>query len=215
VAAVAIALLGLVLMGVFWLLDVPVYVESGSVRHWVRAVGPAGPAAFVLLLAVAAFLPVVPNTPLFVAAGVLWGPYVGSVYSMLGLMLGSSAAFFTARWLGRRHLEWLLGGSVAARLDRFAGRAGWKTFFWARLLPATNFDWLNFIAGFTPISFRQYASATALGVTLPTVLTVVAGHALTDDIRVTLALVGAWAIALAASAAWLGSTHRPRRGRPW
>ena len=98
---------------------------------------------------------------------------------------------------------------MAHRLDDASRSFGGRLVFWARLFPATNFDWISFAAGLTAIRFRTFFVYSLLGMTPPTILSVAAGDSLTRDIRLTFLLVGIWVGGMVAGGAYLWW----RRGR--
>jgi len=183
-------------------------IDPEPFRNWVAQWGYWGPLVYILVLAASVLFAPIPNVPIFIAAGLAWGPVLGTAYSMAGMTLGSAAAFWVARRFGRRHLARLIGRKAAARLDRLAVEAGGQVIFWARMLPVVNFDLISFVAGLTAIAFRRFIVASFLGMLVPTSMAVVAGDSLGRDIRITLALAGVWVAGIVASAAYLWRRRR-------
>ncbi|MCL6643867.1 MAG: VTT domain-containing protein, partial [Dehalococcoidia bacterium] len=142
----------------------------------------------------------VPNAPIFMAAGLAWGPVLGTLYCMAGLVLGSAVAFWVARRFGRRHLARLIGRRNADRIDALVLEMGGRVVFWSRMIPAVNFDWISFLAGMTAIPFRVFIVYSALGMLFPTAIAVVAGDGLGRDARITLAAGGVWVGVIVVSA---------------
>ena len=196
--------------------DVSLDFDAEPFREWVEDWGVWGPIVFITVMALSVLFAPVPNAPIFIAAGLVWGPFLGSVYSMAGMMWGSAMAFGVARRLGRRHLPRLVGSKAAARLDDLSTRMGGRLIFWSRMLPAVNFDWISFIAGLTAIGFWRFFAFSFLGMLTPTIIAVVAGDSLGRDIRITLALGGVWVVGLFLSAPLLlvspQARHRCGRG---
>ena len=160
-------------------------IDAGPLRRRVDDLGPWGPLLFMVVMAFSVLFAPIPNAPIFAAAGLVWGSVLGTVYSLGGLLLGSTMAFYVARWTGRRYLARLVGAKAAQRLDGVADTMGGRVIFWSRMIPAINFDWISFVAGMTSISFRSFFVASAIGMTLPTAVTVVAGDGLGSDFRLT------------------------------
>jgi uncharacterized membrane protein YdjX (TVP38/TMEM64 family) len=183
-------------------------VNAGPFRDWVDGFGVWGPFIFIAVMALSVLFAPIPNVPIFIAAGLAWGPVVGTAYSMAGLLLGSAMAFFVARWFGRRHLPRLIGAKAAARLDNVSETMGGQMIFWLRMLPAVNFDWISFAAGMTSIRFSVFIVFSALGMLLPTALVVVAGDGLDGNPEVTLAMGGVWVAGIVASAAFFWYRRR-------
>jgi uncharacterized membrane protein YdjX (TVP38/TMEM64 family) len=167
-------------------------IDAEPFRDWVEGLGVFGPIVFILVMAASTLFAPIPNVPVFIAAGLAWGPVLGTVYSLAGLMIGSTAAFWLARRLGRRWLPRLIGARQAERIDELADSMGGRVLFLARMLPVVNFDWLSFVAGVTSIRYWVFAVASFFGMIVPTAAAVVAGDGLGRDLRVTAAAIGAW-----------------------
>ena len=193
------------LLGLSWNID------ADPFREWVDGFGVWGPIIFVAVMALSVLFAPIPNAPIFIAAGLAWGPVEGTIYSLIGLLVGSAMAFYASRWVGRRHLPRLVGINGAQRLDRLADTMGGQLIFWLRMLPAVNFDWISFAAGLTSMRFTVFIFFSALGMIVPTAITVTAGDGLGHDPRITLAMAGVWVLGIAISAAFFW--HRQRRYR--
>jgi uncharacterized membrane protein YdjX (TVP38/TMEM64 family) len=183
-------------------------INAKPFQEWIDGKGAWGPVLFVLVMAVSVLFAPIPNVPIFIAAGLAWGPVEGSVYAMAGLMLGSAMAFYASRFAGRRHLPRLIGAKMAQRLDTLAETMGGRVIFWSRMLPAINFDWISFVAGMTAIRFWVFFVYSFLGMLLPTVVVVVAGDGLGRDLRLTLTMGGVWVVGIVASAAYFWQRRR-------
>lgn len=182
------------------LLDLSYDFDAEPFRNWVDRQGAWGPIVFILAMAFSVLFAPIPNAPIFVAAGLVWGPVVGTVYSMAGMMLGSFMAFYLSRFLGRKHLGRLIGRKAAGHLDHIADNMGGRVIFWARMLPVVNFDWISFIAGLTSIRFRTFFFFSFLGMLTPTIVGVAAGDGLGRDVRITLGFGGLWVAGIVGSA---------------
>ena len=200
-------------LGAVALFDIPTSFDAEPFKEWVDEQGALGPTVFILVMAVSVLFAPIPNVPIFIAAGLAWGPILGSIYSMAGMMLGSVMAFYTARVLGRRYLARLVGRKMANRLDGLVDSFGGRVVFWARMMPVVNFGWISFVAGMTSIRFVPFFVASFLGMLLPTFVAVAAGDQLGKDLRVTLALGGFWVFGIVVSAAYFWR-KRGKMGSP-
>ena len=187
--------------------------DAAPFREWVDGWGAWGPVVFIGVMAISVLFAPIPNVPIFIAAGLAWGPVLGTAYSMAGLLLGSTMAFYVARRFGRRHLPRLIGAKAAARLDGLADTAGGRLIFWCRILPAVNFDWISFAAGMTSIRFWPFIVFSAAGLLLPTFVAVAAGDGLGRDIRITLAYGGVWVATIVGSAGYFWLRRKRSQGR--
>lgn len=186
-------------------------IDADPLRDWVEDRGIWAPVVFIAFMAISVLFAPIPNAPIFVAAGLVWGPWLGTAYSMAGMVLGSTLAFYTARILGRRHLGRLIGHRAAERLDHLAGAMGGRLILVARLVPIVNFDWISMLAGLTAVGFRTFIIYSTIGLLPTTVIAVVAGDTLEDDIRITLGIGALWLLAILASAAYFYWRHKKRQ----
>lgn len=191
-------------------------IDPEPFQEWVAQWGVWGPAVYVAVLALSVLFAPIPNVPIFIAAGLAWGPVLGTVYSMAGMTVGSALAFWVSRRLGRRHVRRLIGSKAAARIDRLAETMGGQVIFWARMLPVVNFDLISFLAGLTAISFPRFLVASFLGMLVPTTIAVVAGDSLGRDVRVTLGLGAFWVAGIVGSGfyVWYRRRHFQAAMRP-
>lgn len=127
---------------------------------WVEGLGVWGPVVFILGYAVAT-VAFVPGLLLTLAAGALFGLVRGTIYTFIGAILGSCAAFLVARYVARGAIEKKLAGNARfAAIDRAVGREGFKIVALLRLVPIFPFNLLNYSLGLTKVRFLSYAAAS-------------------------------------------------------
>jgi uncharacterized membrane protein YdjX (TVP38/TMEM64 family) len=104
---------------------------------------------------------------------------------------------------------------MAERLDTLADTMGGRVVFWARMLPAINFDWISIVAGMTSIRFTVFIVYSALGMLIPTAMVVIAGDGLSSNPKVTLLMAGLWFVGIAATGFyfWWGRRKAKRAKR--
>ncbi len=109
----------------------------------------------------------IPASVFVIAAGVIWGWKLGSLYAIAGSLVGAVMSYFVARFLGAETMAKLGGERVARYLDH----AGFQTMLILRLIPLFPFAVLNYGAGFAGVKARDFFFSTALGV-LPSMIVV-------------------------------------------
>ncbi|MGD8866768.1 MAG: TVP38/TMEM64 family protein [Gemmatimonadales bacterium] len=119
------------------------------------------PLVFVPLYAAATSLGL-PGTIPTLAGGAIFGVARGMLYNTLGANLGAWGAFLLARHLGREFVARILKGKAAA-LDEKIGEHGLGTMLYLRLIPLVPFNALNFGAGLSRISLRDYVLGSLIG----------------------------------------------------
>ena len=147
----------------------PEWLDARWLEAWINGMGALAPLAYILLRTVAIVLTVVPNAPLDVAGGVLFGPFWGTVYSLLGSEAGAVTCFLLARSLGRDAITRLLHRDVSFG-DGYPQRQMGYIVLFARFEPVFSFALVSYGAGLTGISLGTFALSTLIGMTPGTVL---------------------------------------------
>lgn len=133
-----------------------------TIRTSVDAAGMWGPVLFVVVYAVLTVL-LVPGSPLTIAAGVLFGPFVGTVLVVSGATTGATGAFLWGRHLGREAVGRLTGERFA-KVDQWLEDRGLLAVLYLRLVPLVPFNLLNPTAGVTGVRLRDFVLGTAIGI---------------------------------------------------
>jgi uncharacterized membrane protein YdjX (TVP38/TMEM64 family) len=97
-----------------------------------------------------------------VAAGAVFGPFLGALYAALGALGGSAVSFMITRKLGREIIESFLGGHINFCED-CSDKLLTKVVFISRLIPVVSFDIVSYGAGLTRMSLKNFCLATFLG----------------------------------------------------
>lgn len=137
--------------------------DGEMLRGLIDDLGVVGPFVVVALIATAIVFSPIPSAPIGFAAGAAFGQVWGSVYIVLGSVLGALLAFGIARRLGYaavRRVSW-----AARLLD--GTQSQWTLaaiVFASRLVPFVSFDAVSYVAGLTPLRPHWFGLATLAGV---------------------------------------------------
>lgn len=160
----------LFLLGAFaWWAVPPELFDVASIENFLQRAGGWAPIAFILLRVVAIVVTVVPNAPLDVAGGVLFGPFWGTVYSLLGSEAGAIVCFILARTLGREVITRHLHREITFS-DHIADRHLGVVVLLARLEPIFSFALVSYGAGLSRMSLRSFALCTLAGMIPGTII---------------------------------------------
>ena len=133
-------------------------------------------AAFVLLELL--FFPVL---VLILTCGIAFGPWLGTLYAIVGSLTSAVVAFAIGRRLGLRRFErW--GGAPARKLAAVLSRRGLIAVFLVRKVPAP-FTLVNMACGASAVSLRDFVLGTVLGMGIGIVMLAALGTHLTGLIR--------------------------------
>ena len=148
------ALLALCLAGVVYAFGPGLYrlcTNRDSLDAFLRAAGILAPAGFVLLAAVQVIVAPIPAVGLGLVGGYFFGFGVGSILNVLGLFIGSMAAFGLVRLFGKPLVDRLLGKGYAPWLKRVQSPRGMIAIAIVFLLPFLPDDAICFLAALTPM----------------------------------------------------------------
>jgi uncharacterized membrane protein YdjX (TVP38/TMEM64 family) len=133
------------------------------IRAWVEGFGLWGPAAIVILEFGQTLMAPIPGQAIEAVSGYLFGPWLGTLYAMIGIATGSLLNFALARRFGRPLMARLAGARRLARLDDLAERGGSLFFFLLWLFPLVPDDLACLASGLTPMPTRQFLLLMIVG----------------------------------------------------
>jgi uncharacterized membrane protein YdjX (TVP38/TMEM64 family) len=122
------------------------------------------PAAPLLALGgfVAGGLVAFPLTVLIMVCILIFGPWLGFLYSLLGALLSASATYAIGHFAGRDVVRRLAGRKLT-ELNRRLARRGLVTVILVRLLPVAPFSIVNLVAGASRLRFQDFVIGSAIG----------------------------------------------------
>ena len=156
-----------VIVAVYFVRFTPVkaFLTKTALSHFLETAGLWAPPLFIVVYAVGVCL-FVPGTLLTALAAAIFGAYQGFLYVWIGAMLGSSAAFWIGRTLGREFATSVIGDRLR-KYDDAIERNGFATVLYLRLV-YFPFTAMNFGMGLTKVRFWDYFFGTALGIIVGT-----------------------------------------------
>ncbi len=116
---------------------------------------------YILIFALRPFL-LFPATLLTVSSGLLFGPWLGILFTIIGENASANVAFCVARWFGRDWVKKKAGISLQKWEKRIAEN-GLMTVLILRLI-MLPFDAVNYGCGLTAVRQRDYAIGTFIGI---------------------------------------------------
>jgi len=125
--------------------------------------------AGLIYIAIYAVRPLVlfPATFLTVASGLIFGPWIGTLFTIVGENSSANLAFTVARWLGRDSVA-SHSTALIRNWDTKLEQNGFLAVLTMRLV-MLPFDAVNFGCGLTAIRHRDYALGTFIGI-LPSLI---------------------------------------------
>ncbi|MBD2682230.1 MULTISPECIES: VTT domain-containing protein [Nostoc] len=142
-------------------------IDPAQIQAWLRSAGIWAPIIYILVYVVATVL-ILPSTALNLTGGAIFGPVLGTIWTSLAAIIAAIVSFTFTRTIGREAVAKRLAGKWQA-MDAEVRQAGLFYMFAIRLVAVMPYGLVNFTAGLTSVSFKDYVIGTSLG-TVPGVL---------------------------------------------
>jgi phospholipase D1/2 len=123
----------------------------------------------------------VPVTLLIIASVIVFGPWLGAVYSLGGAVATALLSYLLGARLGRDAIKNLAGGRIN-RISQQLAKRGTFTIVVLRIVPVAPFTIINLVAGASHIRLRDFFWGTLLGL-LPGITAIAI---LTDRVKSTM-----------------------------
>lgn len=175
-------------------------------RSFVDSFGVWAPVVMVLLQALQVVLAPVPNQLLGAVGGYLFGPWLGTLYNVIGITIGSTVAFWLSRRFGRAYVEQIVDPETLSSFDEIDDRRALALVFAVFLVPGLPDDVICFGAGLTTVPLWQLIVVAVVG-RAPSVLL---ANAFGDFLGTGDTTMGLFLLALGVFLAALGYHYRER-----
>lgn len=139
-----------------------IFADRQRVAAEIRDAGAWGPVVIIGLAVAQTVVAPIPGQMVNFVAGYVYGPWLGMLYSWLGLVLGAAIAMLIARYGGRPVVRRLISSALLDRIDSAAQGKGLAFFFLFFLIPGLPDDVLCFIVGFTTLPLRLLLPMAAI-----------------------------------------------------
>ena len=160
---VALIVLIIVLSILFWKPFTRLFSNLDDIRDFILDFGALAPIIFILFGALQTLISPLPGQLAGLASGYIFGAFAGTIYSMLGVVIGSSIAFFIGRRYGRPIVEKFVDERKLRKADRIIHKGGRYIIFLIFLLPGLPDDIACYAAGLTSIKIRTLVVIAAIG----------------------------------------------------
>jgi uncharacterized membrane protein YdjX (TVP38/TMEM64 family) len=177
-AALGLAILCLFFMDICPLIELIhpfLNIDKTTISHFIRDLGPWGPASSIGLMIAHSFVPF-PAEFLTFANGMVYGSVWGVIITWVGTMLGAVASFALTKYYGRPFVEKKVSPSQLEKIDHWVHRQGVWSLLLARFIPIISFNLINYGAGMTSVSWWTFLWTTGVGILPITIIMVGMGN---------------------------------------
>jgi len=156
---------------------VEIFSNPEQVRNFVSGYGALGPIVIILLQALQAVIFFLPGPVFTIASGYLFGTFLGSIYSIIGVMLGSYLLFMIGRFLGTPIVHKFVKKEDLVEFEVFFKERGELALLISRLSPMfIPHDIISLVVSQAPIKTRRFLTITLLGMIPQTFLYAILGQ---------------------------------------
>jgi uncharacterized membrane protein YdjX (TVP38/TMEM64 family) len=154
----------LVLTVVFWSDLWTLFSSPHALREWIRGTGVIAPLVFVAVQAFQVVFFFIPGEIPQVAGGYMFGLWIGTFLSLVGITLGATFNFMISRLLGVPFVGVLFSTERVKRARRITDSSKAKlSFFLFFLIPGIPKDILCYVAGLSALKLHTFLIFSTLG----------------------------------------------------
>ncbi|TFB21772.1 TVP38/TMEM64 family protein [Filobacillus milosensis] len=140
-------------------------IKASDLEDWVNGFGVWAPIIILLVFSIRPFT-LVPLSIIAITTGLLFGAYMGTLYIVIGTVLGASTSFIALRYFREQASIDENENKNLYELKNDLEKNGFKSVLMIRLIPAMNFDLITYLCSKTHVSFWKFVGATSIG-TIP------------------------------------------------
>ncbi|ADQ46630.1 SNARE associated Golgi protein-related protein [Caldicellulosiruptor kronotskyensis 2002] len=132
-------------------------------KSWVLSFGHLGVLVFILTQILQVIISAIPGEAVQISGGYLYGTLLGTVYSLIGIMIGSVCVFYITRLLGFGLVRKIVSEEKLRKFYSLINSPkGEIAIFLLFLIPGLPKDILTYIAGLSPIKPLRFFAIVAI-----------------------------------------------------
>jgi len=167
IVKISLALIG-VLAIILTIKYLPVILELtvsvDKFKNYILSTGKLGPAIFILFQILQTVIAPIPGEVFQIAGGYTYGVLLGTIYTVAGMLLGASMAFFFTRFLGGSFIKKLLKKKKFQWMMDIMNNKKLSVFLFAFFfIPGLPKDLLIYLAGLTSIKPLKFFGILLVG----------------------------------------------------
>ena len=137
--------------------------DRDNVRNFIQQSGFAAPLVLISMQLFQTIVPFMPGGLITLTGGYLFGFFLGTLYSLIGLFFGSLIVFKLSKKYGRPLFQKIADEKFVRNVDLLSKKYGVWFLFFTRMLPFFPHDLISYAIGTTAISRKKFILATLFG----------------------------------------------------
>ena len=158
-------------------------IDIHRLSQWAAALRDSPAKYFYLLGAyIVGSILLVPITAMILVTAIIFGPFAGSLYALIGSLAGAAVNYAIGAMLGRDFVR-KIAGRKWQRLETKIAETSIVAVTALRLLPIAPFTVVNVVCGAFKVPWRDYLLGSILGLTPGILITALFAHQLASTLR--------------------------------
>ena len=153
----------IILLFIFWKQLSLFFQNPEEIRKFILQYGALAPIIFIILVGFQTIIAPIPGQLTGIAGGFIFGPWLGTLYSLLGICLGSYIVFILARKFGVPLLKVFVNDKTYNKYNKVVQEKGIFFLFLVYLIPGLPDDAISYIAGLTNIKIKNLLIISFIG----------------------------------------------------
>jgi uncharacterized membrane protein YdjX (TVP38/TMEM64 family) len=134
--------------------------DPQAIKEVIDGLGFWGPIAFIGLWVLSAVF-LLPGGALGLVGGALFGPWLGTTYTILGATIGAVAAFLAGKYVARDMVKGMVENNPKLqKIDKGVEEEGWRFLMLTRLVPIFPYNVQNYVYALTAADLFTYTWTT-------------------------------------------------------
>ena len=129
----------------------------------IYSLGILGIFLFIVIMGIQGLLVPIPSEVVLLAAGMIWGWFLGGIMGIIGSMAAASLCYYISKRGGRPLAEKFVGKETIDIADEFIQKHGIKAIIITRFIPFIPFDVISYTAGLVDMDVKKYLIGTLIG----------------------------------------------------
>ena len=169
------------LISVVIIFDLQSYIQPDILKEHILSFGIFAPVIYTLLYILGTIF-FIPGTVLTLIGGAVFGPLMGTIYTIIAATIGATTAFLIARYLGGSFIKTLETNKFQQiqKYDNKIKENGLNVVLFLRFVPFFPFNVLNYALGLTKVKLSDYFFGSLFGMIPGTFVYVYLGDSLSS-----------------------------------
>lgn len=132
------------------------------IRLFVNQFGIFSPLAFIIIQILQVIITPFSHYAVSIAGGFIFGTWLGFIYNWIGRVIGTTIAFYLAKFLGRKIIKHIVQAETIKKYDYYFNK-GKLLLFLVYFLPLFPDDELSYLAGLSAINPKIFLPLMMIG----------------------------------------------------